>query len=131
MDTALWILTWVLAAGYLAGALAMLFMPKERFRSISGGQHYADDFSEGFIKGIGALKLIAVAGLILPGLTGIAPVLVPLAALGLVLLMTGAATVRIVRQEWRYLAGDIVFLLLLGFLAYGRFALEPLQAAAA
>src|SRR5690606_33685387 len=47
MDTALWILTWVLAAGYLAGALAMLFMPKETFRSISGGQHYAGAFRWG------------------------------------------------------------------------------------
>jgi hypothetical protein len=131
MNTALWVLTWVLAAGYLAGALAMLFLPKERFRSISGGQHYADDFGDGAIKAIGVIKVIAVAGLILPGLTGIAPVLVPLAALGLVLLMTGAATVRIVRQEWRYLAGDVVFLLLLGFLAVGRFVIEPLPAVAA
>lgn len=131
MNTALWVLTWVLAAGYLAGALAMLFLPKERFRSISEGQHYADDFSDGAIKAIGVIKVIAVAGLILPGLTGIAPVLVPLAALGLVLLMTGAATVRIVRQEWRFLAGDVVFLLLLGFLAVGRFVIEPLPAVAA
>lgn len=131
MNTTLWVLTWVLAVAYLAGGLAMIFMPKERFRSISAGQHYADEFSPGFIKGIGVIKVIAVAGLILPGVTGIAPVLVPLAALGLVLLMTGATTVRIVRKEWKFAAGDVAYLLLLAFLAWGRFDLEPLHAVAA
>lgn len=131
MNTTLWVLTWVLAVAYLAGGLAMIFMPKEKFRSISPGQHYADEFSPGFIKGIGVIKVIAVAGLILPGVTGIAPVLVPLAALGLVLLMTGATTVRIVRKEWKFAAGDVAYLLLLAFLAWGRFDLEPLHAVTA
>ncbi|KAA8888517.1 DoxX family protein [Nocardia colli] len=40
------------------------------------------------IKGLGVLEVLAALGLILPAVTGIAPILVPLAATGLVLTMT-------------------------------------------
>lgn len=43
--------------------------------------------------------MLAAAGLVLPGVLDIAPVLVPMAATGLVLLMTGATTVRLIRRE--------------------------------
>lgn len=127
MNAALWIVTGLLAVGYLAGGLAMVLMSKDRFRNLSSGQHYADDFSAGMIKTIGVLKLLAVAGLLLPPLLGIAPQLVSLAALGLVLLMTGAATVRIVRQEWRNFLGDLMFIALAAFVAWGRYFVEPLS----
>ena len=126
MNLALWIVTGLLVVGYLAGGLAMLVLSKERFRAISDGQHYVDHFSPTFIKGLGVLKLVAVAGLVLPAVLDVAPVLVPLAALGLVLLMTGATTVRIVRQEWRYAVGDLVFFALAAFVAWGRFVVAPL-----
>lgn len=127
MNVALWIVTGLLAVGYLAGGLAMVLMSKDRFRNLSNGQHYADDFSGGMITTIGVLKLLAVAGLLLPPLLGVAPQLVPLAALGLVLLMTGAATVRIVRHEWRHFLGDLVFFALAAFVAWGRFFVAPLS----
>jgi hypothetical protein len=44
---------------------------------------FMEDFTDGPIKAIGALEGLAAVGLILPGITGIAPVLVPLAAIGL------------------------------------------------
>ena len=126
MNVALWITTGALAVGYLAGGLAMLLLPKDRFRNLSEGQHYADEFSAGMIKALGVLKLLAVAGLLLPPMLGIAPQLVPAAALGLVLFMTGAATVRITRKEWRYLIGDFGFFALAAFVAWGRFFVMPL-----
>ena len=125
MNTTLWVVAGLLAVAYLAGGVAMLVLPKERFRAISDGQHYVDDFDAGFIRAIGAVKILAAAGLILPALLDIAPVLVPLAALGLVLFMTGATTVRIARREWRYIPVDLFFLALAAFVAWGRFSLEP------
>jgi len=121
MNIALWIVAGVLAVGYAAGGVAMLAMSKERFRAIGPGQHYVDDFDGGFITALGAVKILAAVGLILPAVLDIAPVLVPMAALGLVLIMTGAATVRIVRREWRFLVGDLVFFTLAAFVAWGRF----------
>jgi len=125
MNTALWIVASLLAAGYLAGAAAMVVLPKERFRAISRNQHYVDEFSPGFITALGAVKVAGAVGLVLPAVTGIAPVLVPVAALGFVLVMTGATTVRIVRREWRNALGDLVFVALSGFVAWGRFVPEP------
>nr|WP_283250474.1 hypothetical protein [Tsukamurella paurometabola] len=40
--------------------------------------------------------------------------------------MSGAATTRLRRSEWAYLAGDVVFIAAFAFLAWGRFALSPL-----
>lgn len=126
MNTALWIVTVLLATAYLAGGAAMLTLSKERFRSFGDGQHWVDHFSTGAFRAIGTVKVLAAAGLVLPAVLDIAPVLVPMAATGLVLLMTGATTVRLIRREWRYAAADLVCLSLAGFVALGRFWLEPL-----
>lgn len=74
---------------------------------------------------IGTYKLLCVVGLVLPPLVGIAEVLSPIAACGLVLLMAGAATTRFRRDEWGRMGGDVAFLAAFAFLAWGRFALAP------
>ena len=51
MNVALWIVTGLLAVGYLAGGISMLALSRERFRALSDGQHYVDDFSPGFMCG--------------------------------------------------------------------------------
>lgn len=39
--------------------------------------------------------------------------------------MAGVATTRFRRSEWRYMVGDIVFVLAFASVAWGRFALVP------
>ncbi|MFI5624456.1 DoxX family protein [Nocardioides sp. NPDC051685] len=119
-------MTIFLAAGFLAGGVAMLVLSKERFRNTFDGWRYADDFPDGSLKVIGVMKVLAAAGLVLPAVTGVATWLVPLAALGLVLLMTGAATTRIIRREWSAFYGDLVFWGLAAFVAFGRLEILPL-----
>ena len=63
-------------------------------------------------------------GLVLPAALGIAPVLVPLAAVGLVMIMAGAAITRLRRREFTHMVGDLVYLALAGFVAWGRFGPE-------
>ncbi|MGX9296047.1 DoxX family protein [Tsukamurella paurometabola] len=126
MNTALWIITTVLALGFTAGGLALLTLPRDRYRALGANQHWVDDFGDGQLKAIGAIKLTGALGLILPAVSGIATVLTPLAACGLALFMSGAATTRLRRSEWAYLAGDVVFIAAFAFLAWGRFALSPL-----
>jgi VIT1/CCC1 family predicted Fe2+/Mn2+ transporter len=67
-------------------------------------------------------------GLILPAVLDIAPVLVPLAASGLAMIMVGAVITRIRRQEFKVMVADMVYLGLASFVAWGRFALEPFTA---
>ena len=55
----------------------------------------------------------------------VAPILVPLAAGGLALIMIGATIMRIRRGESKAALGDATYLALTVFVAIGRFALEP------
>src|SRR5690606_21341069 len=125
VNTALWIITGLLAAAYLVGGASQILMSKERYRSFGPSQHWVDDFSAGHIKAIGTIKVVGSMGLIVAALLDSAPVLVPLAACGLMLVMAGAATTRFRRSEWRFLAGDLTFLALFAFVAWGRFDLQP------
>src|SRR5690606_40764353 len=86
---------------------------------------WVEDFSPGALKAIGAVELLAAAGLVLPAVLGIAPVVVPLAATGLVLLFVCAVTMRLRRGERATITGDVVYLALALFLAWGRFGPEP------
>lgn len=126
MHTALWIVTAIVATGFVIGGISQVVLTKERFRSFGASQHWVDDFGRGHIKAIGTIKIIGSLGLILPAVLDVAVVLVPLAASGLMLVMAGAGTTRFRRSEWGYLLGDLMFIGLLGFVAWGRFALEPL-----
>ena len=122
MNLALWIVAGVLAMVFLAGS-AKLFVPKEKLATMPGAG-WVEDFSPGAIKAIGAVEAMAAVGLILPAALDIAPVLVPLAALGGVLLMVGAVITRLRRREAAVVV-DLVYLAMAAFVAWGRFGPEP------
>jgi DoxX-like family len=60
---------------------------------------WVEDFSDPTVRTIGALEVLAALGLLLPAVTGVAAVLVPIAAVGLVVLMVGAAATHRRRGE--------------------------------
>jgi hypothetical protein len=82
---------------------------------------WVEDFSPGALKAIGALEFLAAAGLIVPAALGIAPVLVPLAATGAVLLFGGAVIMRLRRGERATIIADLIYLAMAAFVAWGRF----------
>ncbi|WP_132992698.1 DoxX family protein [Gordonia zhaorongruii] len=125
MNTILWIMAGVLAVAFGIGGAAQVLMPKGEYRSLAASQHWVDDFSARHIKAIGTVKFTGAVGLVLPAIAGIATVLVPLAACGLMLFMSGAATTRFRRSEWALMFGDVMFLAAFAFLAWGRFDLAP------
>ena len=121
MNLTLWIVAGVLAVAYLIGGGGKLIMAKAKIAAAGPSARWVDDFSAGNVKAIGALEVLAAVGLILPAALDIAPVLVPVAALGLVLIMVGAVITRVRRHEFMYMAADLVSLALAGFVAWGRF----------
>ncbi|OZM83290.1 DoxX family protein [Pseudonocardia sp. MH-G8] len=123
MNTALWIVAGLLAAFSLAGGAGFLVRPKEELAA--GGFGWVEDFGAGTVKAIGALKILAALGLVLPAVLGIAPVLVPLAAAGWVVLMIGAVITHLRRQEARAIAVNVVLLAVAAFVAWGRFGPHP------
>lgn len=119
MNTVLWIIAGLLAAAFLASGLMKLAWPKATLAA--SGMGWVDDVSDTQVKGIGALEVLAAVGLILPAALDIAPVLVPLAALGLVLIMIGAAVTHGRRGEHQMIAVNAVLLALAAVVAWGRF----------
>ena len=125
MDLALWIVAGLLAAAYLFAGGSKLIISREKIATMSTSARWVEDFSAGSVKAIGAVEVLAALGLVLPAALDIAPVLVPLAALGLVMIMVGAVITRIRRHEFKSMVADLTYLVLAGFVAWGRFGPEP------
>ena len=123
MNLTLWIVAGLLAVVYLASGGGKLIVPKEKLAAAPGAG-WVEDFSAGTVKAIGALEVLAAVGLILPAAIDIVPVLVPLAALGLMMIMVGAVITRIRRHEAKFMMADLAYLALAGFVAWGRFGPE-------
>jgi len=118
MNVVLWIIASVIAAAFLAAGLTKLLRPKEKLVATMG---WAQDFSPNTIKLIGTLEILAAIGLILPAALGVAPILVPLAATGLVLVMVGAAITHARRKEQQMVVTNVILLVLAAVVAWGRF----------
>lgn len=125
MNIALWTIAGILAAAFAVAGSTLLVLGRVRYRAIADNQHWVDDFGDGQLRAIGTLKVLGAVGLVLPTALDVAPGLVPVAACCMALFMAGAGTTRFRRGEWTYLAGDLVFIGVFAFLAWGRFALEP------
>ncbi|GAA2136626.1 DoxX family protein [Glycomyces algeriensis] len=125
MNLALWITAGLMAAVYLLSGFGKLFVPREKMAAMGDASRWVLDFQPGTLKTIGVLEILGATGLILPAVLDIAPILVPVAASGLTLIMTGAVIVRIRRGETKAALVDGAYLAVTAFVAIGRFALEP------
>jgi len=119
MNIVLWIIAGLLAVAFFGAGVMKLVQPKEKLAETGLG--WTEDYSAGTIKLIAVLEILAAIGLILPALLDIAPVLVPLAALGLVLIMIGAIVTHVRRREFPLIAVNAVLLILAAVVAWGRF----------
>jgi uncharacterized membrane protein YphA (DoxX/SURF4 family) len=122
MNIALWVLAGVLALVFLVSGVQKL--TRSRDELVASGLGFAGDFSDGAVRAIGIAEILAAVGLILPGALDLVPSLVPLAAAGLVLLMTGAAVVHLRRGEGKAVFVNLAFLALAALVAAGRFGPE-------
>ncbi len=83
------------------------------------------DFSPTRIKMIGVVEVLASVGIVAPMLLKVLPVLTPLAAAGLVLLMIGAIIVHIERSEKRAVRTNVFLMFLALFVFVGRLWVLP------
>jgi uncharacterized membrane protein YphA (DoxX/SURF4 family) len=122
MGIALWVAQVLLAVAFLGAGATKLSQPKEKLLK---NMAWVEDFSQPAVRLIGALEVLGAIGVVLPALTGILPWLTPLAALGLVLLMVGAALTHLRRTEYGNVAVNALLLILAAVVAYGRFFILP------
>lgn len=105
----------IIAYFIVAGLAALAFLgaggmklARSKAALAESGMAWTDDFSAGQIRAIAALEVVGAIGLILPMATGIAPVLSPIAAVGLVVIMVGAVVVHTRRAERQMVVVNVV-----------------------
>jgi hypothetical protein len=120
VNIALWIVQGLLALAYLVAGGLKIVRPREQLAA-SGNFDWMKDSSDAGVKAVGLVELLGALGVILPWLTGIASILTPIAAVGLVVVQIGALRVHLVRNEHKPLPANVFLLLLAAFVAVGRF----------
>ena len=122
MHLTLWILQGVLAVVFAIAGVTH-FLPPEGLPEAMRG---VAEMPAGVPYFIGAVEILAVLGLILPGLTGIQTRLTPLASAGLILVMVGAIVWHAQREEFPNIVLNVILAVIAVFVAYGRWRLRPL-----
>jgi uncharacterized membrane protein len=123
MNVAVWVLQVLLALAFLVAGVVKSTQPRQKLATNMG---WVEDFSDNTVRTIGVLELLAGIGLLLPAVTGVAAALVPLAAVGLALLMLLAARTHRRRGETQMIAVNAVLLLVAVVVAWARFGPYPL-----
>jgi uncharacterized membrane protein YphA (DoxX/SURF4 family) len=123
VNAVLWLLQIVLALAFLALGLLMVTRSRERLLRVAG---WVEDFPEWVVTAIGVLELLGAVGVVLPGVLGVAGVLVPVAALGLVVLLIGAIVTHLLRGEQDEVSMPVALLIAAAVVAAGRLSAWPL-----
>jgi putative oxidoreductase len=119
-NVALWIVQVLLAAVFLAHGWLMVAPPAEMVEMINA------QLGVGLRLFIGVAELLAVVGLILPGVTRILPSLTALAAAGLMIVMGSATVLHVVRGEIGSAITAAVLFVLVTLVAYMRWKVVPI-----
>lgn len=119
MNVFLWGLQIVCAAIFIRYGIRKVMTPKgELQRQVA----WVEDYSSRFVKFIGSVEILGGIGLVLPAATRVAPVLTPIAACGLAVLMILGARLHISRREYREMLQDEPwFFTAFCLIAWGRF----------
>lgn len=119
MNLTLWIVQGLLSAAFLmAGGMKLFAYEKYKKQAEGKSPAKGPGISRGLTTFIGISELAGGLGLILPQATHIAPVLTPLAALGLTVIMVLAIVFHLRRREPATPAA--ILLVLAVFVAIGR-----------
>ena len=119
MNLALWIIQGLLAFGMLAAGAMKVVLPYEQLLLKN---KWATTWPPGRVKLLGFAEALGAVGLVVPWLTGIVPVLTPIAAICLAVLMAGA--VKTHRDLAESAAAPAVLFALCLVVAGGRLALH-------
>jgi len=118
MNEFLWVLQVLLGAAFVAAGLLHAGQSRERLLE---RLPWVEDFSAPTLKFIGTMEIAGGLGVVLPAATDIAPILTPIAATGLGVLMLGAILTHVRRREPAGVAITGVLFVLAAVVAWGRF----------
>jgi uncharacterized membrane protein YphA (DoxX/SURF4 family) len=109
MNTVIWILQGLAAVLFLMAGIMKLSTPYDKLKE---KMPWAENYSAGTVKFIGAAELLGAAGLILPAALGILPVLTILAAFALAMVMFLAICTHSRRKEKKEMMTNLILMIL-------------------
>lgn len=118
MNQILWVIQAVLAALFLGSGIAKSVMSRDGM--LATGQTGAAAMPMGFVRFVAICEIFGAVGLVAPEVCGIHPELVAFAAVGLAIIMVGAAVVHYRIHEFKPIAVNTILLLLCIVVAWGR-----------
>lgn len=124
MKYALWIVQTLIAAAFFMAGLGKLTMPEAE---LIANMPWVESTGLFVARFAGLAELLGALGLMLPSLTRIKPLLTPLAAAGLVVVMVSASGVHLFRGEFAMLVPNFVLGGLAAFVAWGRTFKLPIR----
>lgn len=125
-DRFLWILQWLFGLYFIAIGILHLVVPEGLPAQLS----WMYDLSDTLHVVSGTAEILGGLGLILPSITRIRPELTPLAAIGLIVIMVGAVVFHAGRDELVNIGLNVLNAAILGYIAYGRWRLAPIESRA-
>jgi hypothetical protein len=119
MDTVITILQVLLGLLLTVGGLLKLTIPYTKYTNIPAVA-WSKDFKPEHIRLIGVLEASGGVGLIVPLFLPSLTMLIPLAAVGIALYMSGAMATHLRRSEYPHMVGNLTALGLALFVAYEK-----------
>jgi uncharacterized membrane protein YphA (DoxX/SURF4 family) len=118
MDTVLWIFQGVLALIFATAGITKLAMPAERLVKLAT---WTERFSVATVRFIGIMELLGSTTVIFARALNIVPVLTPIAATGLAVIMILATIHHFNHREIKPVLLTLLLMSLSVFVAFGRF----------
>lgn len=125
-DRALWVLQWLFGVYFIAIGIVHFVVPE----GLPAQLAWMYELSDTLHVVTGIAEILGGLGLILPSVTRIRPELTPLAGIGLIVIMAGAAVWHVGRGEVANVGINLVNALFLAYITYGRAKLAPLASRA-
>lgn len=120
MNIMLWIVQVLLAAVFFAHGGFLVAPPAEMVAMIDA------QLTPGFRIFLGVAEILAAIGLLAPGITRIMPWLTPLASAGLMIVMSSATVLHLVRGEFSSAVTTTILFALVTLVAYMRWKVRPI-----
>ncbi len=124
LNIALWVVQVLLAVMFLMAGANKLF---QSIAELSKMLPWVTEVPEELVRFIGISELLGGLGLLLPSILRIKPNLIPLAAIGLAVVMVLAAIFHISKGEASVIGINFVIMALTLFVAWGRAKKAPIQ----
>lgn len=123
LNIALWIAQILVGAPFIFFGAMKIVQPIVQLAIM---MPWTGQVSEAIVRLLGVVDVAGGIGLLLPGITGIKPRLTLAAAVGSIVLQIAASIFHLSRGEGAMTPLNLVFLLLLAFILWGRLTRAPL-----